>query len=85
MLGIAGLASAGDQASAFSRHGVAFYANSEDGSVYAIAQGHTGVFTTPLARFFLKIAIGAAYTPLAIGADGKLYTENDGFLFVVGQ
>src|SRR5207247_594903 len=27
ILGIAGLASAGDQASAFSRHGVAFYAN----------------------------------------------------------
>jgi hypothetical protein len=61
------------------------YANSEDGNVYAIAQGHTGMFTTPRAKFFLKIAIGAAYTPLAIGADGKLYTENDGFLFVVGQ
>jgi len=61
------------------------YANSEDGNVYAIPQGHTGVFTTPKSKLFLKIAIGAAYTPLAIGADGKLYTENDGFLFVVGN
>jgi outer membrane protein assembly factor BamB len=61
------------------------YANSEDGNVYAIPQGHRGVFTTPQTKFFLKIAIGAAYTPLAIGADGKLYTENDGFFFVVGQ
>jgi hypothetical protein len=61
------------------------YANSEDGNVYAIGQGHTGVFTTPLSKLFLKTAIGAAYTPLAIGADGKLYTENDGFLFVVGS
>ena len=61
------------------------YANSEDGNVYAIPQGHTGVFTTPSSKLFLRIAIGAAYTPLAIGADGKLYTENDGYLFVVGQ
>ena len=61
------------------------YANSEDGNVYAIPQGHTGVFTSPRSKLFLNIAIGAAYTPLAIGADGKLYTENDGFLFVVGQ
>jgi outer membrane protein assembly factor BamB len=60
------------------------YANSEDGNVYAIPQGNTGIFTTPKSKLFLKIAIGAAYTPLAIGA-GKLYTENDGFLFVVGH
>lgn len=61
------------------------YANSEDGNVYAIPQGHSGVFVTPQSKLFLRIAIGAAYTPLAIGADGKLYTENDGYLFVVGQ
>jgi hypothetical protein len=61
------------------------YANSEDGNVYAIPQGNTGIFTTPKSKLFLKIAIGAAYTPLALGADGKLYTENDGYLFVVGQ
>jgi hypothetical protein len=27
----------------------------------------------------------SAYTPLAIGPEGKIYTENDGHLFVVGQ
>jgi hypothetical protein len=61
------------------------YVNSEDGNVYAIPQGHTGVFTTPQSKLFLKIAIGAAYTPLSIGAEGTLYTENDGFLFAVGE
>ena len=61
------------------------YANSEDGNVYAIAQGNTGVFTTPKQKMFLKLALGAAYTPLSIGADGKLYVQNDGHLFVVGN
>ncbi len=56
------------------------YANSEDGSVYAINQGGT-----LKQKIFLRVAIGAAYTPLAIAADGKLYTENDGFLFVIGS
>ena len=56
------------------------YANSEDGNVYAINQGGT-----LKQRKFLRIAIGAAYTPLAIAADGKLYTENDGHLFVIGS
>jgi hypothetical protein len=36
-------------------------------------------------RLFLKSAIGAAYTPLAIGGDGKVYTQNDGTLFVTGR
>jgi hypothetical protein len=61
------------------------YANSEDGSLYALSQGHTGVFTVPTQSLFLKQAIGAAYTPLSIGADGKLYSQNDGHLFVVGN
>jgi hypothetical protein len=61
------------------------YANSEDGNVYAIPQGNTGVFTTPKQKMFLKLALGAAYTPLSIGADGKLYVQNDGHLFVVGN
>jgi len=34
---------------------------------------------------FLKVAIGAAYTPLAIGPDGRIYTQNDGVLFVTGD
>jgi hypothetical protein len=56
------------------------YANSEDGSVYAINQG--GGLNK---KIFLGSAIGAAYTPLAIGADGKLYTENSGHMLVVGN
>jgi len=56
------------------------YANSEDGNIYAINQGGT-----LKQNLFLNLAIGAAYTPLAIGPDGKIYTENDGTLFVIGQ
>lgn len=61
------------------------YVTSEDGNVYVLPQGHTGLFTTPSANLFLNLAIGAAYTPLSIGPDGKLYTQNDGHLFVVGN
>jgi len=63
------------------------YANSEDGNLYTIPQGRTGVFTsndTTVPRIFTNLALGAAYTPLAIGPDGLIYTENDGHLFVVG-
>ena len=56
------------------------YANSEDGNLYAINQGGT-----LKQNIFLQLALGAAYTPLAIGADGKIYTENAGHLIVVGQ
>jgi hypothetical protein len=56
------------------------YANSEDGNVYAIDQGGT-----LKANLFLQQALGAAYTPLAIGPDAKIYTENKGHLIVVGQ
>ena len=56
------------------------YANSEDGNLYAINQGGT-----LKANIFLDQALGAAYTPLAIGPDGKIYTENKGVLFVIGQ
>jgi hypothetical protein len=34
---------------------------------------------------FLEQAIGAAYTPLALAADGLLYTQNYGHLFAVGE
>jgi len=56
------------------------YANSEDGNLYAINQG--GALK---GNIFLDLALGAAYTPLAIGPDGKIYTENKGVLFVIGQ
>jgi hypothetical protein len=61
------------------------YANSEDGNLYSIPQGHQGVFTAWKQRLFLNQAIGAAYTPLSLAPDGKIYTENDGHLFVVGE
>jgi hypothetical protein len=56
------------------------YANSEDGNLYVIRQGGS-----LLGNIFLNQALGAAYTPLSLGADGKIYTENDGILFAVGN
>ncbi len=64
---------------AVDRDGVV-YANSEDGNLYAIDR--TG---TPLGHTFLKLALGAAYTPLAIGSDGRIYSQNDGTLFLIGS
>lgn len=61
------------------------YVNSEDGNLYELPQGHAGVFTTPAGQLFLNQALGAAYTPLSIGADGRLYTQNNGHLFVAGN
>jgi outer membrane protein assembly factor BamB len=56
------------------------YVNSEDGNLYAINQGGT-----VRERIFLQTALGAAYTPLSLGSDGKIYTQNAGILFVVGS
>jgi hypothetical protein len=61
------------------------YANSEDGSIYVIPQGHLGIFTQAQSSLFLNLALGAAYTPLSIGPDGRLYTQNNGHLFAVGN
>jgi hypothetical protein len=61
------------------------YANSEDGNLYVIPQGHSGVFSTASSVKFLNLALGAAYTPLSIGPDGRLYTQNAGHLFAVGN
>ena len=63
---------------AVDRNGVV-YVNSEDGHLYAINQGGT-----VRERIFLQLALGAAYTPLSLGVDGKIYTQNAGRLFVVG-
>ena len=57
----------------------AVYVNSEDGNLYVIGQG--GVMRQ---RLFLSFALGAAYTPLAVGPDGRIYTQNAGKVFVVG-
>lgn len=64
---------------AVDRNGVV-YANNEDGNVYAIGQG--GV---EKGRLFLNQAIGAAYTPISLGPDGKIYAQNAGRLFVAGD
>jgi hypothetical protein len=56
------------------------YANSEDGSLYVIRQG--GALSS---KVFLNQALGAAYTPLSLGLNGIIYTENDGILFAVGN
>jgi outer membrane protein assembly factor BamB len=56
------------------------YADSEDGNLYAINQGGT-----LKGNVFLQESIGAAYTPVSIGRDGKIYTENDGQMFVLGN
>jgi uncharacterized protein (TIGR03437 family) len=56
------------------------YANSEDGNLYAIGQG--GVLNQ---NIFQQLAIGAAYTPASLDGQGRIYTQNDGYLFVVGK
>jgi len=56
------------------------FANSEDGNLYVIKQGGNA-----LGQIFLNQAVGAAYTPLSLGHDGRIYTENFGILFVVGN
>jgi hypothetical protein len=56
------------------------YANSEDGNLFAINQGGT-----LKQKIFQQLAIGAAYTPASIGGDGRLYSQNDGHLYVVGN
>ena len=56
------------------------YANSEDGNVFAIQQG--GFLKQKL---FQQLALGAAYTPASLGGDGRIYTQNDGHLFVAGS
>jgi len=56
------------------------FVNSEDGNLYSIRQGGAQI-----GKIFLNQALGAAYTPLSLGPDGRIYTENDGILFAVGN
>lgn len=55
------------------------YANSEDGWLYAIAQG--GRLKN---RVFQQLSLGAAYTPASMDASGRVYSQNAGHLFVAG-
>jgi outer membrane protein assembly factor BamB len=56
------------------------YVNSEDGNLYAL--NRDGSLKQ---KMFLKEALGAAYTPVSLGPDGKIYAQNDGLLFVLGK
>ena len=56
------------------------FANSEDGNLYDIDRNGNLVNSV-----FTNLAVGAAYTPLSIGPDGKIYTQNNGHLFVIGN
>ena len=64
---------------AVDREGVV-YANAEDGFLYAIDQGGR-----VRDRIFLSLALGSAYTPVSLDAEGRIYAQNDGKLFVVGR
>jgi hypothetical protein len=59
------------------------YVESEDGNIYVLDQGHSGMFTTPKFKLFTNLAVGAAYTPFSIDLLGRLYAQNNGHLFVV--
>lgn len=56
------------------------YSNSEDGNLYTIAQGGT-----VLQRLFQQQAVGAAYTPTSMDSKGRIYSENNGVIFVAGK
>ncbi len=64
---------------AIDANGVA-YLNGEDGVLYSFARDGR-----VLGRIFLDTALGAAYTPLSIGPDGVIYTQNNGVLFAIGR
>jgi outer membrane protein assembly factor BamB len=56
------------------------FLNSEDGTLYAFDASGAVV-----GQIFLDTALGAAYTPIALGPDGVVYTQNNGRLFAVGR
>lgn len=56
------------------------YADNEDGHLYAIPQGATGVQS-----IMLEKSQDAGYTPVSMGPDGVIYALNYGHLIAVGQ
>jgi hypothetical protein len=38
-----------------------------------------------LQHIFQQLAIGAAYTPASLDSSGRIYSQNDGHLFIVGK
>jgi outer membrane protein assembly factor BamB len=61
------------------------YANSEDGFLYSIPQGHHGTFTQFQQRVFMGVALGNAYTPSSISRNGIVFTSDNGSLFAIGS
>jgi hypothetical protein len=55
------------------------FVNSEDGNLYSIRSNGT-----LRDHLFLNSALGAAYTPLSIANEGKILTQSNGHLYVVG-
>jgi len=55
------------------------YVNSEDGNLYAIAQGGTLLGHIPEAGDRRRVHA------LSLGPEGTIYTEIDGILFAVGK
>jgi outer membrane protein assembly factor BamB len=56
------------------------YGTGEDGNAYAVSQGGA-----EKGRVFMDMALGAAYTPIALDAEGRVYAMNDGALKVLGR
>jgi hypothetical protein len=56
------------------------YVNSEDGNLYVL-NPHGKMER----RIFLNRATDAAYTPVSLGPDGRIYALNDGVLFMLGK
>jgi hypothetical protein len=56
------------------------HVNSEEGNADVNNQGGTQA-----GKIFLRSAVDAAYTPITLGLDGKIYTENAGNMFVIGN
>jgi hypothetical protein len=58
----------------------AVYANSEDGNLYVIEPDGS-----LRRRVFLRLSLGAAYTPMALDSAGRIHTQNAGHLIVMGR
>jgi outer membrane protein assembly factor BamB len=56
------------------------YVNSEDGTLYAIDPNGD-----EQASYFLDQALGAAYTPVALDHEGRVFALNSGVMTVIGQ
>ncbi|HXX31823.1 MAG TPA: hypothetical protein VEJ89_14065 [Myxococcaceae bacterium] len=56
------------------------YVNSEDGRTYALVQGGAEAQSR-----FLVLSLGAAYTPVTVDGQGRVYTMNGGVMTVVGN